>query len=63
VLAVELIAKGKVKRGAQGEAAVFPVPEDIDAEVAKLKLKTLGLAIDKLTKEQQEYLASYEMGT
>jgi adenosylhomocysteinase len=62
-LSVELIAKGKVKRGAQGEAAVFPVPEDIDAEVATLKLKTLGLAIDRLTKEQQEYLASYEMGT
>ncbi|MCD6119059.1 adenosylhomocysteinase [bacterium] len=58
-LCAELIAKGR----AGSEKIVYPVPEKIDTEVAKLKLKSLGIAIDKLTEEQQEYLASYEIGT
>ena len=44
-------------------AAVHPVPADIDAEVAKLKLLTLGIRIDALTPAQKEYLAAWEHGT
>ena len=42
---------------------VHPVPEEIDSEVAHLKLKAMGVAIDTLTAEQQKYLASWEEGT
>ncbi len=42
---------------------VYPVPEDIDRKIAELKLKSMGVRIDKLTKEQEEYLNSWEMGT
>ncbi|HEY97832.1 MAG TPA: adenosylhomocysteinase [Dehalococcoidia bacterium] len=42
---------------------VHPVPEEIDSEVARLKLKAIGVAIDTLTAEQQKYLASWEEGT
>ena len=38
-------------------------PENIDKEIARLKLEAMGISIDKLTKEQEEYLASWEMGT
>jgi len=49
--------KGKLKIG------VHNVPEIIEKRVAQLKLKSLGLKIDKLTKEQAAYLASWELGT
>jgi adenosylhomocysteinase len=42
---------------------VYDVPEDIDKEVARLKLESLGVRIDVLTDEQRRYLASWEMGT
>ena len=42
---------------------VYSVPEDIDKEIARLKLKAMGITIDKLTKEQEEYLASWQEGT
>jgi adenosylhomocysteinase len=42
---------------------VHPVPADIDAEVARLKLRTMGIEIDELTPEQREYLGSWEQGT
>lgn len=42
---------------------VYPVPERIDKEVARLKLSSMGIKIDKLTKEQKKYLTSWEMGT
>jgi adenosylhomocysteinase len=42
---------------------VFPVPREIDAQVAQLKLQALGVQIDTLTPEQQAYLESWEMGT
>jgi adenosylhomocysteinase len=45
------------------EVGVFPVPADIDAEVARLKLRSMGVEIDRLTKEQEEYLRSWEQGT
>ena len=42
---------------------VYPVPKNIDQEIARLKLQGIGVPIDKLTKEQKKYLASWEMGT
>jgi adenosylhomocysteinase len=42
---------------------VYDVPEDIDKEVARLKLESLGVKIDELTEEQRRYLASWDMGT
>ena len=45
------------------EQRVYDVPVDLDAEVARLKLDSMGRAIDTLTDEQQRYLSSYEMGT
>ncbi len=41
---------------------VYPVPEEIDKQVARLKLQSLGISIDSLTPEQQEYLTSWEEG-
>ena len=58
-LAAEYIVKNKGKI----ELGVFPVPPDIDAEIARLKLKAMGVKIDVLTKEQATYLSSWEMGT
>jgi adenosylhomocysteinase len=43
--------------------SVHTVPEDIDGEVARLKLQTMGIEIDELTPEQEEYLRSWEIGT
>jgi adenosylhomocysteinase len=45
------------------ENRVYPVPASIDQNIAKLKLKTLGMTIDQLTPEQRKYLASWEFGT
>jgi adenosylhomocysteinase len=42
---------------------VYNVPEEIDQEIARLKLKSMGITIDHLTPEQKKYLASWEMGT
>ncbi len=51
------------KHAASLEARVYPVPEAIDTEIAALKLSGMGIRIDKLTKEQEKYLASWEAGT
>ena len=45
------------------EDKVYPVPEDIDAEIAKIKLENMEIEIDVLTEEQLEYLNSWQMGT
>jgi adenosylhomocysteinase len=45
------------------ERKVYPVPEEIDTEIARLKLETMDVAIDKLTEEQAKYLASWDEGT
>ncbi len=42
---------------------VYPVPEEIDKQIAQLKLKSMGVKIDNLTSEQKKYLASWEAGT
>ncbi|MEX5214061.1 MAG: adenosylhomocysteinase [Nitrospiraceae bacterium] len=52
-----------VKNHKKLEKKVYPVPIAIDKEIARLKLAGMGMAIDKLTKEQEKYLASWEMGT
>jgi adenosylhomocysteinase len=52
-----------VKRRGTLDPKVHPVPAEIDAEVARLKLQTMGIEIDALTKEQEEYLRSWEQGT
>ena len=52
-----------VKNYKKLEKKVYPVPPVIDKEIARLKLAGIGVAIDKLTKEQEKYLASWEMGT
>jgi len=45
------------------EPEVYSVPREIDEEVGRLKLSSMGIAIDSLTHEQQEYLDSWEIGT
>ncbi|MFI5303601.1 MAG: adenosylhomocysteinase [Nitrospiria bacterium] len=58
-----LSAEYIVKNASKLERKVYAVPKDIDKEIARLKLEGLGINIDKLTKEQEKYLASWEMGT
>jgi adenosylhomocysteinase len=45
------------------ERKVYVVPKDIDDEIARLKLATMGIEIDQLTEEQAKYLASWDEGT
>jgi len=45
------------------ERKVYPVPTEIDEEIARLKLATMGVEIDQLTEEQAKYLASWDEGT
>ena len=58
-LAAEFIARNH----SELERKVYVVPEEIDKEIAKLKLETMGIAIDELTAEQAEYLSSWDQGT
>jgi adenosylhomocysteinase len=58
-----LCAEYLARHACQLEKTVHNVPRHIDAEVARLKLATLGVRIDDLTEEQRQYLASWEMGT
>src|SRR3954464_5861665 len=52
-----------VQHAASLEKKVYPVPTEIDEEIARLKLETMGVAIDQLTDEQAKYLASWDEGT
>ncbi|MBI2845717.1 MAG: adenosylhomocysteinase [Chloroflexi bacterium] len=52
-----------VKNADKLENKVYPVPREIDQEVARLKLQGMGLKIDSLTEEQRKYLESWEEGT
>ena len=58
-----LAAEHILKNAGKLEKRVQPVPPAIDAEIARLKLVSLGVDIDRLTPEQERYLASWEMGT
>jgi adenosylhomocysteinase len=42
---------------------VFPVPREIDEKIARMKLKSMGIKIDKLTAEQTKYLTDWKEGT
>ncbi len=58
-LCLEYIVKN---RGAL-KNEVYPVPESIDGQVARLKLKAMGITIDRLSREQRRYLTSWQEGT
>ncbi len=58
-----LCAEYIAKYGKDLENKVYGVPEEIDREVARLKLRSMGVEIDQLTEEQKKYLSSWEMGT
>lgn len=50
-------------KGRKAKPGVYPVPKDIDREVGRLKLASMGITIDTLTEEQSKYLDSWEAGT
>jgi adenosylhomocysteinase len=58
-----LSAEYLARHGKTLENKVYTVPEAIDREIARLKLNSTGVRIDRLTPEQKKYLASWEMGT
>ncbi len=58
-----LSAEYVVMNAADLERRVYPVPSEIDSEIARLKLATMGIELDTLTEEQAKYLASWDEGT
>jgi adenosylhomocysteinase len=56
-------AEWMAQNGPTLEKRVYPIPQDIDQEIARLKLRAMGVDIDVLTAEQEKYLASWEEGT
>jgi adenosylhomocysteinase len=58
-----LAAEYAIKNAASLERKVYGVPVEIDNEIARLKLATMGIDIDRLTEEQAKYLASWDEGT
>jgi len=58
-LCLEYMVKSKKRL----EPKVYPVPEEIDKQIARLKLQSMGIDIDSLTPEQKEYLTSWQEGT
>jgi len=58
-LCLEYMVKNRDKLGAK----VYGVPEEVDKQVARLKLESMGVKIDNLTVEQEKYLHSWEEGT
>jgi adenosylhomocysteinase len=58
-----LSAEHMVAHASELEPRVYVVPEEIDREIARLKLESMGAEIDQLTEEQARYLASWDEGT
>jgi adenosylhomocysteinase len=58
-----LASEHMVKHHASLEKRVYPVPDEIDREIARLKLASRGVEIDDLTEVQKRYLASWDQGT
>jgi len=56
-------AEWMARNGPSLEKRVYPIPEDIDREIARIKLHAMGVRIDTLTPAQEKYLASWEEGT
>ncbi len=52
-----------IKHASELKKQVYPVPEALDRHIAKLKLESMGFQLDKLTAEQEHYLASWDEGT
>ena len=52
-----------IKHASELKKQVYPVPEVLDRQIAKLKLESMGFQLDKLTAEQEHYLASWDEGT
>ena len=58
-----LVARWLTEEGAMLDCQVYPVPDDIDREVARRKLETMNVAIDTLTEEQRSYMEDWHEGT
>ena len=58
-----LSAEWIMKNSGKLETKVYRVPEELDRKIAELKLKSMGVEIDRLTEEQKKYLTSWEEGT
>jgi adenosylhomocysteinase len=58
-----LSAEYMVKNHSQLEKKVYSVPDDLDRQVARMKIDSMGVKIDRLTPEQEHYLASWNEGT
>src|SRR5580693_1385939 len=58
-----LASEYMVKNAKELSKQVYAVPEDIDRQIAKLKLESMGVQVDKLTADQEHYLASWSEGT
>ena len=58
-----LASEYMVKNHSKLEKMVYSVPEDLDKQVAKMKLESMGVKIDRLTPEQEAYLAGWQEGT
>jgi adenosylhomocysteinase len=58
-----LAVQWAVANAGELERKVYAVPDEIDREIARLKLETMGVRIDRLTEEQERYLASWDQGT
>lgn len=56
-------AEHLVKHAGELDKKVYPIPQPIDQEIARLKLKAMGISIDSLTPEQTKYLDSWQQGT
>jgi adenosylhomocysteinase len=51
------------KDGKRLEKKVHDIPKQQDEEIARLKLQTIGISIDRLSRDQEEYIESYSEGT
>jgi adenosylhomocysteinase len=58
-----LAAEHMARHGSEMENKVYSVPQEIDQQIARLKLEAMGVRIDTLTPEQVKYLNSWEEGT
>jgi adenosylhomocysteinase len=58
-----LCAAYLVSDGSKLENRVYAVPRNIDERIARSKLESMGILIDRLTEEQESYLGSWELGT
>ena len=58
-----LSAEHMVRHAGSLQKRVYPVPEDIDREIARLKIASMGFEADTLTAEQRKYLSSWTEGT